>query len=320
MRQRRRLFQLAQLLSGRVPARPDWDELMLLAGEQLIVPQLLSRLGAASEDLPDEVHAYLHETRRRSLQRNQALYVTLSDAVRTLNEAGIEPVLLKGAAFWATPAGPADRLISDLDLLVAPAEMTAAVQALVACGFAILKDARNSSDHPIVELGRGCDPGPIDLHQYAPAMNTRISAALKAHTRRVSVAGGTAQVLTPEAQIFVLAIHDQVHDVHFWRGGYNLRHLLDIAVLSKTGVDWDAIIALCQTRTERIALGALLQAVNTLVGADIPNHLLSLWTRAHFWRQCVQFRWPILTVWFDAVRMFRAKLEGRVAIPVSDWR
>lgn len=301
------LSQLTQLLRGEIPARPDWDRLMHLAGSELVVPQLLGRLEAVRERLPEEVLSYLAETRRRSILRNARLRETLSDALRALNAIGLEPVLLKGAALWATEAGPGERLIRDIDLFVRPEDMQAAVDCLTQAGFAILADERETCVHDVVVLGRESDAGSIDLHQHAPALQSRSGVDdLFLHTRRVRLPDGHARVLTPEAQLFVMAIHDQIHDAKFWRGGYNLRHLLDIAVISRSGVDWDGLERMCRSRTEHIALGALLHAARTIAQADVPARMLKAWPRLHFYRQHAQFDWPWLTTIMDGVRAARA--------------
>src|SRR5512147_3176851 len=116
MNKARILAQLVQLLAGKVPSRPDWDGLMYAAGEELIVTQLMSRLEPVRAALPMEVRTYLSETRKRSAARNERLRETFSHTLAALNAAGIEPVLLKGAALWATEAGPQDRLIRDIDI------------------------------------------------------------------------------------------------------------------------------------------------------------------------------------------------------------
>jgi hypothetical protein len=305
------LTQLAQLLAGEIPARPDWDGLMQIVSDELIVPQMLARLGGAAQLLPADVYAYLAETQRRSILRNERLFSTLEDVLRVLNAADVEPLLLKGVALWAAPPGPGDRLIRDLDLMVRPEEVERSVDGLRAAGFDILSDERANALHDVVVLGRPTDVGSIDLHQHAPGSKTHAAHAdLYAHARRVSIAGGSAFVLRPEAQIYVMIIHDQVHDARFWRGGHDLRHLLDIAALSIGELDWHAVAAMCRSRTERIALSAELHAARAIAGANVPQHMLTLWPRLHYWRQVAQFEQPALTALVGRMRALRAALAG----------
>jgi len=291
---------------------------MELASEELIVPQLLGRLGSVSGDLPADVLSYLRETQRRSNLRNERLFATLSDALQALNAADIEPVLLKGAALWATVQGPGERLIRDLDILVRADEVERGLSALFAAGFDILKDERATSLHDVIVLGRPSDVGSIDLHQHAPGHLTESGGDLYSHARRARVAGGTAWTLSPEAQIYVLVMHDQIHDAQFWRGGYNLRHLLDIAALAQDGVDWDRVVTFCRNRTEIIALCAQLHAARALAGADVPERMRPLWPRLHFWRQLAQYEQPALTALVDAARTARAALASFTKQPIPN--
>src|SRR5262249_36700508 len=162
-----------------------------------------------------------------------------SDALHALNAVDIEPVLLKGASSWASGSGPGDRLIGDIDILIRPAEIEPALASLHTVGFAILQDERATSRHDVVVLGRPPDVGSIDLHQHAPGSDGQPPANdFYKHARRVCIAGAKAIVLSPEAQVYVMIMHDQIHDAHYWKGGYNLRHLLDIATLCTQALDW----------------------------------------------------------------------------------
>jgi hypothetical protein len=167
------LTQLAQLLAGEIPARPDWDGLMQLVSDELIVPQMLARVGGAAQLLPADVYAYLAETQRRSILRNERLFSTLEDVLRVLNAAGVEPLLLKGAAQWAAPSGPGDRLIRDLDLMVRPEEVERSVDGLRAAGFGILSDERANALHDVVVLGRPTDVGSICISMRPDRRRTR---------------------------------------------------------------------------------------------------------------------------------------------------
>jgi hypothetical protein len=334
MNRRRALSQLARALAGEAPSVAAWSDVLALAGAQLLVPQLPARLECVRRHVPDDVWTFLEETRRRTRARNARLYDTLGDALTVLNAAGIEPILLKGCALWAEAPGPlaSDRLISDLDLLVRPAQMQAAVDALVAARFIVLEDHRARRAHDVVVLGRASDVGAIDLHQRPPAASlTEALADLHEETRRVTFARGAARVPTPELQILVTAVHDQLHDAHFLRGGFDLRHLLDIAQIAKAPVDWARLAALCRTPIMRVALAAQLHAARNIAGADIPDNVpAGAWGAFHFWRQRAQFLHPWANKVFDllrgrrgisdVLRWLRSRLTRRVGGKVGGER
>ena len=101
------------------------------------------------------------EVAARSEARNQLLRRTAAEAVAALNAAGIEPVLLKGMALWASqPASaPFARMMSDVDLMVTPNDAERAVSALEAAGFGVLARYPGSAQHVVAELGRPADAG-----------------------------------------------------------------------------------------------------------------------------------------------------------------
>jgi hypothetical protein len=318
MRRRRALAQLAQLLTGRSPKNPDWRAILALAGEQLLTPQLYNRLDALRSGVPADVLSYVGEAHRRTRARNVRLSQTLADALTALNAAGVEPVLLKGCALWArTPPPACDRLISDLDLLVKPQEMQAAIDALVSAGFGVLGDDRLTRDHDVVVLGRPADVGAIDLHQRPPGPRGAVEIS-DADLRSVRLEGGAAKVLSPELQILTAAIHDQLHDAHFWRGGFDIRRLLDIAVIAEGSVDWARLAARCKTPQIGAALTAQLEAAHRIAAADIPEGMRAgFWGRIHFWRQHAQFAWPWTNTVFDVIRGVRG--AAQVQRSLSAW-
>lgn len=303
MNRARALHLLAHVLNGGAVNRGDWPGLLQLAGEQLVVAQLHAPLCAIREQAPPEVWSYVAEVRRRTRARNARLAGTLGDALSALNAAGVTPVLLKGCALWAkTPPAECDRLISDLDLLVRPDEMQAAVEALVAAGFAVLGDDRQAREHDVVVLGRSSDVGAIDLHQHPPGPRGSLEIG-EDDASDVVIEGGAARVLSPELQILLAAVHDQLHDAYLWRGGFELRRLLDIAQIAEGSIDWTRLSALCKSPETRAALAAELAAARFLAGADIPDAMLAgVWGRLHYWRQRMQFAWPWTNEVADAVR------------------
>ena len=62
--------------------------------------------------LPAEVQAFTGEVLARNRERNRRLFRQLGDALLPLNAAGIEPVLLKGAAVANRRMSQGPRLIS----------------------------------------------------------------------------------------------------------------------------------------------------------------------------------------------------------------
>ena len=298
----KQLDTLAALLAGELPPRVDWMSVLALANHTLVTPQLYSAAlcSGTADRMPAEVLGFLHEVWTRNRERNERLFAQLREAVAALNSAGIEPMLLKGAAYWATLGRPAehDRILTDLDLLVRPDEAEAAVGALEAAGFVTLKRHDDPEAHVAAELGRPGDVGMIDLHRRPPGPEDLGRAALAVADGVVSVGwdGVRATAPSPTLQVFLLVLHDQFHDGGYWRGEFVLRHLLEIAALSRRPgwVDWSLIAELAPTRLVRNATDAQLLAAAQICSALAPGRAHRPWVRVQHARRCAQFAWPRL--------------------------
>lgn len=270
-----------------------------LANRSLATAQLYAALAASNSigSLPEEVRVFLLEVRSRNRERNRRLVMQLKDALRALNAAGIEPVLLKGIALWASePTDAFDRILADIDLLVTGPDVDRAVDALRDAGFALTARYPGNDVHVVAELGRPDDVGLIDLHQRPPGPPGLAEIEnLASHCVPVSVDGLRAMRPNSAVQIFFLVLHDQLHDGDYWRGGFDLRHLVDIATLSKGSepVDWELLERLCCTTLVRNALESQLIAAERVAGASIPERLSQRrWAQLQHWRHLLQFSYP----------------------------
>jgi hypothetical protein len=249
---------------------------------------------------PPEVSAFLREIWERNRERNRRLFAQLRDAVSALNSIGLEPTLLKGAAFWAALgcAPQHDRMLTDLDLLVRPQEADAAVRALEAAGFVAHSRYDEPGSYVVAELGRPDDVGIIDLHRRAPGPEDLAEAAMAFPGQTMSVSWDGVRAKAPSAalQVFLLVLHDQFQDGGYWRGEFSLRHLLEIAALSRRpgGVDWSVVAELAPTRLVRNATDAQLLAAARIGGALTPRTARRPWARLQHARLRAQFGWPRL--------------------------
>ncbi|MDP2011415.1 MAG: nucleotidyltransferase family protein [Phenylobacterium sp.] len=293
----RALRELSACLRGEPPENPDWGELLALANQGLVTPGLAATLRPHIGQVPPQVWAFLEDVQRRNRERNRRLNAQLEDAVGALNGAGIEPVLLKGAAQMAAcPPGEAfDRMLSDLDLMVLPAQVDDALRALTGAGFTSLRRHEGLSVHAVAELGRPEDVGHLDLHQRAPGPpGIADTEDLAARRSRLKIQTGTVFLPDTASQILYLVLHDQFHDGDYWRGGFDLRHLMDLARLTPelTDDDWRWLRGACATRLVRAALDAQLLSAARLVGPAgraARADLHARWTHQR-WR--LQFAYP----------------------------
>jgi hypothetical protein len=152
--------------------------------------------------------------------------------------------------------------------------------------------------HGLAELGRPEDVGQIDLHQRPPGPASFVSGPEFLCGEQLRVGASAVRVPAPHMHIYLQALHDQLQDGAYWRGGFDLRHAWDIADLIRTepGVDWAALDLLPPTRLTVHALHAQLLACHTLTGADIPLTARGRRASLHARRQWLQYRMPLLRI------------------------
>lgn len=167
----RRLIHWSECLRGRVPKDPDWISLLGLANQTLTTPALMRFATRFKDQIPEDVYFYIEQLFERNVIRNKRLVDQLTEVVGAINDRGVIPVLLKGAAILAT-APQADhglKLMSDLDIMVSPDETEPTLKALLALGYTIdYQPLPDSVGNWHVDLKRFCDVGMIDLHRAPP--------------------------------------------------------------------------------------------------------------------------------------------------------
>lgn len=299
MNRRRAFAALSDGLHGVLAKDADWMSLLEAANQALVTPSLhdaLKRSGAAGA-IPPDAAAFMAMIELRNDERNQRLREMALAAVAGLNAAGVVPIYLKGMAVWAAgdPAGRrCPRMMSDVDLLIAPDEADRAIEALVAAGFK-LAERSPPGLHVVAEFWRDGDVGVLDLHGRPPGpepLTARFDR--EAHTAP-SPWPGSARAPTPAHQIYLTGLHDALHVGGFWRGGFDVRHLCDIAELagSPAGIDWDALDAILPTRLVRHAVHSQLVAAHRIAGAPIPPRLArAVRPNLHYRRHVAQYLHP----------------------------
>ena len=297
MSRRSALRILTDGLHGCGPAPRDWMALISAANGALVTPALREALAVG--DIPEDAAAFMDMVAARNDERNQRLRTMMLDATALLNAAGVTPVYLKGMALWAACRPAADsfpRMMSDVDLLVRPEETETALEALTAGGFKIIGRHREQM-HAAADLCRDGDVGALDLHRRPPGP-AALAALFDRDADTVAAPWpGDARIPTPAHQIYLTCLHDMLHDAGFWRGGFDIRHLCDIAALARhpDGVDWDLLMSLPPTRLMRGAMLSQLVAAHRIAAAPVPARLLrGVLPRLHYRRHEAQYLTPAL--------------------------
>lgn len=296
------LAGLLACLRGNVPQGADWAAIIGLANRTLCSPMMAARLGEGGclADVPEDVCTFLSEMLARNAERNQRLLAQLGEAIAALGAGGVQPVLLKGAAWLARAAAQerGARMLADLDLLVAPGNFLAAIDRLRAVGYALEAPALRP-DIPVV-LWRKQDAATIDLHSDYGSPTTLFyrHEDLARDAVPVELSGGQALLPSAVACVAILLLHDQLKGRDYLRGRIDLRHLIDIqyfASLFDEG-DWAELDRLFTSAYARQAMRTQLLTARRLLGMDVPDRLVrGMRPRLQFGRRQLQRRWPALT-------------------------
>lgn len=259
-------------LQGRLPEEADWPSVLEIGNRGWLTPALYVGLKRADrlDEIPPPVREYLSFIHDRNYERNRRLRAQLIEAIKALNAAAIEPILLKGAIHLFTAATDelGSRMISDLDISIAPVEMARAKSALMALGHSRFGSVR--------ELARPHDVGVIELHDRPSARSARyLFGDLKACSPTTARDGTSAGIPSPTAQALHLIVHDMIKEGDYWSFRIDLRHLQDLAELSRSGevIDWQRLRAVLCDRTGRQALLVQARALEDLFGVRIPSNL-----------------------------------------------
>jgi hypothetical protein len=269
------------------PARvPDiampWETIAEAASYHFVSPALGCTIGS-DPLLPEKARDYFQVLLELNRERNEVIVEGLTGALRALNDVGIQPVLLKGAALLTENAyrDRGMRVMQDIDLLVPDARLQDASNAIVSAGFDPKQDSETPAGHhhlPIQvhrETGLG-----IELHRelsedrWCPLVDARrcFDGAMP-----VAVGDGAAMMMNPTDRVAHIVVHAQLSDDRHRRGVPQLRQLLDLAVLRtrhEAGIDWHELETRFRTNGELSALTDMLAWASHLFGQPSPfaNH------------------------------------------------
>ena len=274
--------RLSAGLLGTAPSPPvtdqPWESIIEASSHHLVTPALAWSMRNA--DCPPDVRAYFEAVLTLNRNRNQTIVATLARVVSTLNGAGIEPVLLKGAAHLADGIypDPGVRIVGDVDLLVPAGSAPDALQSLLRSGFVA------AAPTPLVSL---------PMHHLPRLCERETGVAVEVHTEVVrrrdeafvpvpwflegaqAIAFRGVSMRIPDAtrRVAHAIVHDQLQDGGYRHRAARLRPLLDLAMIRarhEFTIDWH----LLQGRFDRNGAGDMfcsyLSYAEALFGQPMP--------------------------------------------------
>ena len=160
----------------------DWMALIAYTNRHFLSFALYSNLKYKGllHVCPDLVAEYLNEFYRKNAERNTAILAELYDIIALLNAVDIAPVLIKGCAALCDNwyRDNASRFMTDIDLLVAPDQISSAYQTLLNNGYNIIASGDYQIDMP-TQLNS-------DYHQLPAMKKTDSAVTIELHRKPLS--------------------------------------------------------------------------------------------------------------------------------------
>jgi hypothetical protein len=224
-----------------------WKPVLDLAEEHGLGPALWSALREDSS-VPDEVATSLRRAHRSNAGRSMLLRRQLVAVVGELAAAGVDVMLLKGAAYLAsdTFGDIGIREMSDLDIAIHEEDLDAAHRAMARAGFEFAPLPYDLEHHD----RRYASPdavAPVELHVRIGAADVEAALPSQDMWRRseaMAVGSAAARVPSKEDALIHNVLHAEVQDREHAFLGVPVRQLHTFALAARawTGtVDWSSI-------------------------------------------------------------------------------
>jgi hypothetical protein len=243
--------------------------------------------------LDDASRDLLEQSCRRAGRASERLLAGAGPALQALDRAGLETLVLKGAALAFTVYDrPELRPFGDVDVLVESPAAPEARSILVAAGWRPLRPVTASSFPLRHSLGLTNEAGArVDLHWHALAECCEADADrgfwLRAERRRIG--GWPTRVLSPPDQL----LHVAVHGLR-WSRPPSHHWIADaVMILRRAGptLDWDVLVEEARLRQLAYQMGDALDIVGRVAPADGPARAAArLRAMPAGWRERLEYR------------------------------
>jgi hypothetical protein len=268
----------------------EWRSVLRLSSTHLVTPLLrraFQEHGLVS-GLPPDVLEFLDAVYTLNLDCNLHYEDQLAHLIQVLNNIGVRPVLLKGAA--ALVSGlyptPGERMTGDIDILIPASRLPGVFKHLCAAGYQQVEaeeelpkaGAHGLHDHhypPIYSLDW---PAPVELHLHPvhlPVARLLGGEEAVRDATPLNWRGGDCLIPSPTHFVMHNVIHAFVVDMRD-RGVLSLRQLFEFVHASRTydeRIDWAAI----QQRFDSLGYGSALRGyavlANAYLGFQVPPEL-----------------------------------------------
>jgi hypothetical protein len=242
-----------------------------------LLPLVYEKLAAAGAEHP--LMGRLKGIQRYTWYENQIRLKQLAGVLGILHDAGIETLILKGAALvLCAYKHPGLRTMRDFDVLVPPARYMDAVTILRQAGWTLLLPCPEEAFEAYLYTVRAnafrnregieCD---LHMHAFPGCRREHADDSLWESPQSVSVHGVPARVLSPARNLLHVCAHAAQ-----WRGDSVLRQIADAMTIVNTapGLDWDRFVAETGKRHQILPVRRMLRILKALFDAPIPGNVL----------------------------------------------
>ncbi len=259
----------------------DWARVLYLADREFATLNLWRTLEHSLATVPAEVADRLRMGAMATDLRMQYLSRRLRETVRILTERGVPFVLLKGGAVGAM-TDPTFRMrpMRDVDILVHPADVARASEALVAAGWPL------TTDPVLLKMLKDAHHLPHFVDPQIPGMRVELHVALLPSDRPFSFDDAELwRDAVPAPAPFTGALlpspaHVVLHIcIHFaWQhvmqlGAWQTIRALSVVTATPT-FDWDGFVRTAQDAKALTACYWTLRLAKRLGGIRVPNAVL----------------------------------------------
>jgi hypothetical protein len=262
---------------------PDWDRIIALALAENAITVLHDRVSTLPPPLmPPEARERIERLALIWSFKLRVLERRLIESIKILSGAGIEVILLKGAALaFTTYHGFVDRPMADIDLLVNPAKAQHAWELMQRSGWFC-----DNSEHP---------EGAWNDHHHLPPLSDTLGSGLRMEIHLAPLVSDNSfqmdfhELLDSSSELTIKGVHVRVLEphihavhacIHFaWShrfSGGRLNVFRDLAALNGAGLlSWSALVeAAHRTRSETCCYWTL-RLARALTGLPVPNQVLA---------------------------------------------
>ena len=301
------LYQLTQ------HAPLEWEVVAKIASNHSIVQALYPEVIEKKLEglMPDDFMSYINRMHALNCKRNAMMRKQLIDAVLVINNIGVKPLLMKGAAHLLldTFSNISDRLMVDLDILVPSDEIKRVSNKLIATGY------KYSGDHmdfvhahhhypPLIKQG---ECAMIELHRdlmFHEQQHVFPTEHAWANTIDITLPNmAEAIVLVPAYRIFHSFLHRYLVDKFYHLGHVEIRNLHELArtqFIYSSNIDWDEMLAYAREHGVVKQLCANLYVASkfmNILGLDEVINRSNIESMCYYIRVCSKLKYD----WFDAL-------------------